>query len=61
MVGVFPMSKDSKYTLKYGRGARIQCISTIPGFLSITKTNETGSFASKITELEGCFVSISLC
>ena len=53
VVGVFPMSKDGNYILEYGRGAMIQCISTIAGFLSITKTNETGVYISgKIRDLE---------
>ena len=47
VVGVFPMSKDGNYTLEYGRGDRIQCISTTGGYITITKTNETGSFTSK--------------
>ena len=55
------MSKDGNYILEYGRSARIQCVSTIAGYLSITKTNKTGSFTSKMRELERCFVSVFVC
>ena len=47
VVGVFPMSKDGNYTLEVGRFERIQCVSTTPGYVTITKTNKTGSFTSK--------------
>ena len=47
VVDVFPVSEDGNYTLEYGRYARIECISTIGGYFTITKTNETGSFTSK--------------
>ena len=41
------MSKDGNYTLEVGRFKRIQCVSTTPGYVTITKTNKTGSFTSK--------------
>ena len=42
------MSKDGTYTLEVGRYERIQCVSTTGGYVTITKTNGTGSFTSKI-------------
>ena len=42
------MSKDGNYTLEYHRGEIIQCMSSQTGMqITITKTNETGSFTSK--------------